>query len=142
MLVPGGGTLPDGRYELDSESPLADFKIGGRYVFEFDRNGTRTNEGVDVKKDYSCKEPGCPQFGKDFKTLPALGVHTKSAHKAGKPKPDEDDDEIVRIARPVLCKPCNRTFPNRAELMAHKREAHGQTGWTKKGAAETEPVPA
>jgi uncharacterized C2H2 Zn-finger protein len=137
MLVPGGGTLPDGRYEIDRDSPLAELKIGGRYVFEFDRNNTRTSDGVDVVKDYSCKKPGCGAF---FKTLSELGTHSKTAHAAGE-ELAEPDAEIVSVKAPCRCRPCDKEFPSRADLMKHKREAHGLNFGIKK-TAETVPVPA
>ena len=63
-------------YEIEHDSPLASLKVGIKYVFEFDRNPTRTDEGVMVEKDYSCKK-----CGKAFDNLSSLGRHTRMAHR-------------------------------------------------------------
>lgn len=136
------GFVPGQIVEFERDSPigirLASMKFGGRYVFEFDRNETRTNQGVTVEKDYSCKE-----CGKKCKTLSELGRHTNAEHRGRvADKVESEDVEIQRETKPVRCKPCDLSFPTRAELMAHKREAHGQAGFPKRNIAETVPVPA
>lgn len=127
MLVPGGGTLSDGRYELDRNSPLAELKIGGRYVFEFDRNGTRTDAGNDVPKDYTCKEPNCADFGKDFKNLPALGRHTNSVHKTNAAAVKLEDEEVFpdRICPECTGAGIKKICASPYGLRVHRNKAHG-----------------
>lgn len=130
---PGWGPLAEGLYEIDRNGPLASLKVGDRYVFEFDRNGTRTNDGVDVVKDYSCKREGC---GKKFKTLNALGTHTREDHK-DEPVIDEEpagpvvDGRGKKKNKTFTCHTpgCGALLPNLYALKLHKQEhkAEAQT---------------
>jgi hypothetical protein len=129
MYEPGFGPLPGGLYEIDRDGPLAHMKLGSTYVFDFDRNGIRTNDGVDVVKDYSCKKEGC---GKKFKTLNALGTHTREAHKDDPNPLAEPDAEVVVVKsqqgkhknRTFTCKVegCGAVLPHLYALKLHKRE--------------------
>lgn len=122
-FTPGKGPLPGGLYEIDRDGPLAQLKTNGgktgKHVFEFDRNSTRTNDGVDVVKDYSCKKEGC---GAKFKTLNALGTHTREAHK-NDPNPLAEPDAEVIVAKDARGKHNNRTFtckePGCGEVLPH-----------------------
>ena len=118
-------------YEIDRDGPLAQLKTSGgklgKYVFDFDRNGTKTNDGVDVVKDYSCKKDGC---GAKFKTLNALGTHTKSAHKDDPNPLAEPDAEVVvakdmrgktRTNKGFTCKQCGEVLPHLYALKVHKK---------------------
>ena len=127
-------------YEIDRDGPLAQLKTSGgklgKYVFDFDRNGTKTNDGVDVVKDYSCKKDGCAA---KFKTLNALGTHTKSAHKDD-PNPLAEPDAEVEIVKPSTCKQCDppQVFNSRGEMMKHKGEVHGASFFKKLDKAAVE----
>lgn len=126
-FTPGGGPLPGGLYEIDRDGPLADLKTtggkSGKYVFQFDRNASPGEE-----HDYTCKKEACKEFGKDFKTLAALGSHTRSAHK------DETVEDIVPAVVPVdgrgrkkgktfKCKHpgCGEVLPHLYALKIHKK---------------------
>ena len=91
-------------YEIERDGPLASPQTNGgktgKHVFEFDRNGTKTNDGVDVVKDYSCKKDGC---GKKFKTLAELGRHTNSDHK-NDPNPLAEPDAEVVVAKDLAAR--------------------------------------
>ena len=116
---PGQGPFPGGLYEIDRDGPLAKLMTtGGRtakYVFEFDRNA-----GPDDKPhDYSCKRDGC---GKKFKSLAALGTHTKTDHK-GEANPLAEPDAEVFVIKSRQGKHKNRTFtckePGCGEVLPH-----------------------
>jgi hypothetical protein len=115
---PGQGPLPGGLYEIDRNGPLATLKTSGgpmgKYVFEFDRNA-----GPDDKPhDYSCKRDGC---GKKFKTLAALGTHTREEHNDTAVM--DSDDEPVVMAVDGRGKKQNKTFtckePGCGEVLPH-----------------------
>lgn len=123
-FTPGQGPLPGGLYEIDRNGPLAALKTSGgklgKYVFEFDRNAGPD----DAPHDYSCKKEGC---GKKFKTLAALGTHTKTDHKAGE---REESDEVVvakdmrgktRKSNGFKCKECGEVCPHLYALKVHKK---------------------
>lgn len=139
MYEPGLGPLPGGLYEIDRDGPLAHMKLGSTYVFDFDRNC-----GPDDKPhDYSCKREGC---GKKFKTLAALGTHTKTEHKDD-PNPLAEPDAEVVIVQKSTCKQCNppQVFDSRGEMMKHKGEVHGAAFFQKgfgKQKVEAEAIPA
>ena len=123
QYIPGQGPLPGGLYKIDRESDLAKLKTAGgakgKYVFDFDRNA-----GPDDKPhDYSCKKEGC---GEKFKTLAALGSHTRSAHRDD----DEVDEEPVVVAKDARgknkgktfkCKVCSEVFPNLYAITQHNK---------------------
>jgi hypothetical protein len=121
---PGAGPLPGGLYEIDRDGPLASLKLGSTYVFEFDRNANPD----DKPHDYSCKKDGC---GKKFKTLAALGTHTKVDHKDDaeppeKPEddePDEEEDEQVRARTCFLCDP-PKVLKSPYGLQLHNQKSH------------------
>jgi hypothetical protein len=138
---PGAGPLPDGLYEIDRNGPLALLKLGSTYVFEFDRNGTRTNDGVDVVKDYSCKKPGC---GRKFKTLPELGSHVRSDHKDDPVEDEGVDDAGVVDLSDRTCHICDppKVLRNAYGLRLHNEKSHPFQSQPEKEVAETEPVPA
>ena len=142
--------LPGLEYEIPSDSKLADLTVvpvaydeQGRsvryyrdrdgnmktipvpkpaYVFQFDRNITRTNEGVVVEKDYSCKEEACPGFGMKFKTLNALGNHSNKWHKDLKLIKDDSPDEEPELK--FVCDKCEKRFKDRRGLVGHLRWSH------------------
>lgn len=126
---PGAGPLPGGLYEIDRDGPLASLKLGSTYVFEFDRNANPD----DKPHDYSCKKPGCVAH---FKTLAALGSHTRSAHKdestpndepPENPEDDEPKEAIVKDGRgkkkgkTFTCKQCGEVLPHLYALKVHKK---------------------
>lgn len=79
------------RYSRDQEGKIESIRIPmPPYVFDFDRNGTRTNAGVEVKKDYSCKK-----CGNKFKTLPALGRHSRSCKVVPASAPEVEDAVVA-----------------------------------------------
>lgn len=103
------------------------------YVFEFDRNITRTNEGAVVEKDYSCKKCGV-----EFSSLAALGRHANAFHKNDDLIPD--DEPVVKRPdgrkkpRTFTCKTCGEVIPNLYALRVHNK--------THENTAETSAVPA
>jgi hypothetical protein len=160
--------FPGIEYEIDSDSDLArlttvpvgydskgnpvqfykdnEGKVQSRsvakppYVFQFDRNATRTKEGAPVEMDYTCKEPQCADFGKDFKNLPRLGLHTRRAHTSFNRLRDDSDGPILKDSRDrksgkiFTCKTCGEVCPNLYSMGQHNK--------THQKVAETEPVPA
>lgn len=79
------------RYYRDNEGELKTIRIPKPpYAFEYDRNGTRTNEGVDVVKDYTCKK-----CGEKFKNLNTLGRHSYKEHRDEVPEEEEAETETV-----------------------------------------------
>lgn len=114
-------------YEIERDGTLASLKTSGgklgKYVFEFDRNA-----GPDDKPhDYSCKKDGC---GKKFKTLAALGTHTKTDHKDDPNPLAEPDAEIVKPVdgrkvkgKSFTCKHpgCGEVLPHLYALKVHKK---------------------
>lgn len=110
MYQPGFGPLPDGLYEIDRDGPMASIKLGSTYCFEFDRNS-----GPDDKPhDYSCKK-----CGKKFKTLPALGTHTREDHK----------DDVIVVDSDVVeedfsLRTCNKCSPPKVLKTPHGLRLH------------------
>lgn len=154
---PNGGPLPGGLYLIDSDSQLATLTVvpvsyddagnavkfyqerdgtikarrvpKPRYVFEFDRNATRTDAGEVLGNDYTCKK-----CGQKFKTLNSLGVHSNQNHR--------DVHEAAQLAEPEFeepvkperrgqrkkptftCRDCGQVSPNlwdhRKHLNSHK----------------------
>lgn len=75
------------RFVRDSDGKEKAIRISKPpYIFEFDRNGTRTDAGVEVKKNYACKK-----CGKQCKTLPALGRHSRSCRVVPVPAAEVED---------------------------------------------------
>lgn len=122
QYTPGQGPLPGGLYEIDREGPLAKLKISGKkdamYVFEFDRNANPE----DKPHDYSCKKDGC---GKSFKSLAALGSHTRSEHKDVTEEEEEDDDEVdeITVRTCFACSP-PKVLKNAYGLRLHTEKTH------------------
>lgn len=122
----GKGPLPGGLFEIDRDGPLAKLKTPkGNWVFEFDRNA-----GPDDKPHvYTCKRPGCEAL-KPFKTLAALGSHTKTAHKEVRVEDDEEEEEPVakkrgaHSGRTFTCKVCGDVLPNLYAMGQHNKTAH------------------
>ena len=125
-------------YEIENDSQLASLKVGNDYVFQFDRTGTRTDDGIDVVKDYSCKKCGVK-----FKTLNALGVHSNQNHRDVHEAATLADDEPIvervdgrKKPRTFTCKTCGEVLPNLYRMRVHN-QGHQQVE-----TAETVPVPA
>lgn len=134
MYEPGMGPLPGGLYEIERDSDLAEMKfgqqvvlkrnpegrivsaesVGGKHVFEFDRNANP----ADTPHDYSCKEDGC---GAIFKSLPALGSHTKSAHRVGTHTQVAEEEEPFADR---TCPECARVCKSVYGLSLHREKAH------------------
>ena len=121
LYEPGNGPLPDGLYEIERDGPLASLKLGGIYVFDFDRN-----RGPDDKPhDYTCKKDGC---GKKFKTLAELGRHSNAEHRdSGVAAADGEEVELAvdgrgkKKARTFVCKVCGDILPNLYALGQHNK---------------------
>ena len=110
------------RYHRDHEGKLTTVPIAKPdYIFEFDRNPVRTDAGEVVAKDYSCKEPKCVDFGKDFKTLANLGRHSNQKHR--ELNLIADDDAEVFADR--TCGDCGKVCKSPYGLRVHKEKAHG-----------------
>ena len=149
--------LPGLEYEIDADSPLASLTvlpvaldengnaikmqqgIDGKfspkriskppYVFQFDRNETRTNEGVVVEKDYSCKK-----CGEKFSNLADLGRHSNMNHRSietvapetvvtGDEDEEEPEDPAALAAR--TCEVCGKVCKTEYGLRLHReRSAH------------------
>lgn len=91
---PGCGPF-DGLYEINSDGPLAELKLGGKYVFEFDRgveipttrvvNDSGTDNSAESKARYQAKldERTCRVCSpkRVFKDLRAYRLHVTKAHK-------------------------------------------------------------
>ena len=146
--------LPNIEYEIDSESKLADLTVtpvayddSGNavrwfrnpkgevvsqripkpaYVFEFDRNATKTKDGATVVMDYSCKK-----CGDKFDTLADLGRHSNSKHKGEDLIPD-DEPVQPRVdgrskPRTFTCKTCGEVLPNLYAMGVHNK-THAEVG--------------
>lgn len=119
MYMPGGGPLPEGLYEIDRDGPLASLKLGSTYVFDFDRN----DPFGDKPHDYSCKKEGC---GRKFKTLAALGTHTRSDHKddavvADEEEPSTEEEEQLKK---ITCEQCGRVCRTEYGKRLHIEKSH------------------
>lgn len=114
-------------YQIERDGELARLKTSGgkmgKYVFDFDRNAGPD----DAPHDYHCKKPGCEHLA-SFKTLAALGTHTKTEHKAGE---REESDEVVvakdgrgkKKGKTFTCKhpDCGAVLPNLYAMGQHNK---------------------
>lgn len=146
---------PGFTYEIDSESQLAtlttvavayndqgqavrytpDPKKAGEYkevviskppyIFEFDRNAARKDDGTVGKADYTCKVCGI-----EFKSVNALGTHSRKVHTAAHQEPDDEPVVVEKRGRKFTCKACGEVCTSLPALMAHRKVHAGNDAVT------------
>ena len=126
---------PGEEYRIEHDGKLASLKNGTSWAFEFDRTMTGTGS-IPAPGGWTCKE--CQQ---PFKSLNALGTHTREKHPPKYIEGEEVDGPILlrkpgKKGRTFTCKSCAEVLPNLYALRVHKK-SHEQVE-----TAETVAVPA
>jgi hypothetical protein len=109
LYHPGKGPLPDGLYEIDSESNLAKMEIRpGVFVFEFDREVAKSSSALSAPSASPAEE--------------------LTPSPAGEVTPEAQEPERVdqRGKGDRHCKGCGQPFPNLNALVQHKKTCPGK----------------